>query len=142
MHYICKSDRNCTTSLMCYSDEHLYHSHVSFRYDHSDIFCTENNHWSELWFQFDTILKTSFHKLVQNFSNYLLCMTQKNFKRRKNHVSFDSWQYVVKICSDRQWDSKALHRSVHSCKLVQESYSFNAETVRYVYEVNRVSDTQ
>jgi hypothetical protein len=130
------------TSLMCYSNEHLYHSHVSFRYNHSDIFYTKNNHWFELWFWFDTTLKTSFHRLIQNLSNYLLCRVQKSFKHHKNHVSIDFQQCIIKICLNQYWYSKALHRSVHSYKLIQESYSFNAEIVKYVYKVNYVSDTQ
>ncbi len=135
MHYIYKSDKSCTTSFMCYSNEHLYHLYVSFKYDYSDIFCTKNSRWIESWFRFDMILKTSFHRFIQNLLNYLSCMMQKNFKCCKNHASVDSWRCVVKIHSDQYWDSKALHRSVHSRKLVQESYSLNAETVRYVYEI-------
>ncbi len=28
----------------CYSNEHFYHLHVSFKYNHSDVFCIKNNH--------------------------------------------------------------------------------------------------
>jgi hypothetical protein len=125
---------------MCYSNEYFYHLHVSFKYDHSDVFCTKNNHWVKSWFRFDMILKTSFHRLVQNLLNYFSCMMQKNFKRCKNHASVNFQQCVVKIHSDWYWDSKTLHRSVHLHKLVQESYSFDAETVKYVYKINHVSD--
>ncbi len=43
MHYIYELNKNYTTLLMRYLNERFYYLHVSFKYNYSDVFYTENN---------------------------------------------------------------------------------------------------
>ncbi len=43
MHYIYELNKDYTISLMRYLNKRLYRLYVSFKYDHFNVFYTENN---------------------------------------------------------------------------------------------------